>query len=771
MSLKKYPSWCIVLLIYIIIIIIFLLNEWAYGPYFYDFKLQHFRIVEGLRNYYLQTNVLFSNFIPEMGMGIPTSLLSYYGYSNPIIILLIFLKFIPVTLFFPLILCFSATLSTYSMYKILDELDSDIKYSLSIIYGFVPVLIYHSYYHPMFVSFLPFFTLSLYYMIKIIKFNKSHVQFIFLITLSYLMNITFSLQMLYYQLIFFFFLMYYLNPNKKLKLFIDFIILYLISLLVGVAFFYQQLPYMFSTGYDSAKVEILLFDIKGFLAMFSNGYMSRSGFFVILLIWGLFSNKKRFVFISSTLLLTMITPFIQYALTLFDYVHLKSLIYSNPLLYIYIGLIASKIKKSQLIILYVINLVFIYINVSKEYAYFMFMLSTVQFLYLYLKNYKFITVFIIIYLTLFNTGTINNYDSKAPLVSTCGDSNNVEVVLYETNVLCANKINPLSYLSVNSKYYLNLFNDYLPVDRVNKAINVTKQVFNNKIMKNLFFVGDQSNNVFNLVLKDDTFDDSLLDEANKDDRLYMIYQNVYTENAQKINNEGFNNGEVIYEWSGEFNPTDLNYNVTEVLNSEEFKKNNVYSLKYVFVNNSDKEFTVKLNNKTSELFNQGYGKETTGYINFDAESITDESSVVFSSDPGHTLKEIKVTKFNVKKQKMYEYKKVDNFKLIHGKGYSFDYNTDDIYILNSIVPFDKNFNIKLDGKIIEKKLINKAFLGAELPAGKHSVEITYKMKFSGLFMFISISTISILIIYLYLENKGIKVFRFLKKFMKIIIRG
>ena len=47
------------------------------------------------------------------------------------------------------------------------------------------------------------------------------------------------------------------------------------------------------------------------------------------------------------------------------------------------------------------------------------------------------------------------------------------------------------------------------------------------------------------------------------------------------------------------------------------------------------------------------------------------------------------------------------------------------YIVTSI-PYDEGFTIKVNNKIVDKKIVNKAFLGAKLNPGKYDIEISYK---------------------------------------------
>ena len=62
---------------------------------------------------------------------------------------------------------------------------------------------------------------------------------------------------------------------------------------------------------------------------------------------------------------------------------------------------------------------------------------------------------------------------------------------------------------------------------------------------------------------------------------------------------------------------------------------------------------------------------------------------------------------------------------------------EDGYFILSI-PYDKGFNIKLDGKEIDYELVDTSFIGFEINKGKHSISISYSAPFSSLAKLISI---------------------------------
>ena len=71
------------------------------------------------------------------------------------------------------------------------------------------------------------------------------------------------------------------------------------------------------------------------------------------------------------------------------------------------------------------------------------------------------------------------------------------------------------------------------------------------------------------------------------------------------------------------------------------------------------------------------------------------------------------------------------------------------YFVTSI-PYDEGFTIKVDNKIVEKQIVNKAFLGFKLDKGNHKIEINYRAPYQRIGLILSIIgviTFTIILIY------------------------
>lgn len=76
----------------------------------------------------------------------------------------------------------------------------------------------------------------------------------------------------------------------------------------------------------------------------------------------------------------------------------------------------------------------------------------------------------------------------------------------------------------------------------------------------------------------------------------------------------------------------------------------------------------------------------------------------------------------------------------------------DGYLVTSI-PYDIGFTIKIDEKIVEKQIVNTAFLGTKIQKGNHKIEIIYESPLLKEGKIISILGITAFIIIAFKENK------------------
>lgn len=76
--------------------------------------------------------------------------------------------------------------------------------------------------------------------------------------------------------------------------------------------------------------------------------------------------------------------------------------------------------------------------------------------------------------------------------------------------------------------------------------------------------------------------------------------------------------------------------------------------------------------------------------------------------------------------------------------------------LSTSIPYDKNWNIYIDGKKVETCKINISLLGARITPGNHRVDIIYKLKSFNIGVIISTACFLFLLIYVIQRNCGIK---------------
>ncbi len=80
-------------------------------------------------------------------------------------------------------------------------------------------------------------------------------------------------------------------------------------------------------------------------------------------------------------------------------------------------------------------------------------------------------------------------------------------------------------------------------------------------------------------------------------------------------------------------------------------------------------------------------------------------------------------------------------------------NLDTSSYLVTTIPYDEGFTIYLDDKPIDKILVNKAFIGANIPSGNHTIKITYHTPWLNIGKIISLIGLLLYIIIIITDNK------------------
>ena len=124
-----------------------------------------------------------------------------------------------------------------------------------------------------------------------------------------------------------------------------------------------------------------------------------------------------------------------------------------------------------------------------------------------------------------------------------------------------------------------------------------------------------------------------------------------------------------------------------------------------------------------------------------------ESQIKFNDIMFYTLD---LTKFKNQIEKLNEYEtlNITDYKIDYIKG---NVNVTDNKLLYTSIPYDKGWNIKVDGKEVQPVKIFDSLIGIELSAGTHEIEFKYIPR--GLYVGAGVSIVSLLLFIILRKKK------------------
>lgn len=161
--MKKYKIELLLLLLVTIICSIFLLYYGTFGTDV-DWLNQHSVFPDYFRRRFYQTGQLFPSLALQLGGGENIYRGSYYGLYSPVYLLSYLLPFVKMSDYVIGVSMLNIAVSVVLMYRWLMSVDLGQKLSTwgACVYLFATPILYHSYVHCMFVSYMPFLILGLF---------------------------------------------------------------------------------------------------------------------------------------------------------------------------------------------------------------------------------------------------------------------------------------------------------------------------------------------------------------------------------------------------------------------------------------------------------------------------------------------------------------------------------------------------------------------------------------------------------------------------------
>ncbi len=129
-----------------------------------DWLDQHSVIPDYFRRLFYATGNIFPQFAPNIGGGQNIYNFAYYGLFNPIILISYALPFVRMDNYIMIVSLIGIGIGAVLLYRWLlhNEFSKNLSFVLACMYIFAVPIIYHSYIHIMFVSYMPFMIMALY---------------------------------------------------------------------------------------------------------------------------------------------------------------------------------------------------------------------------------------------------------------------------------------------------------------------------------------------------------------------------------------------------------------------------------------------------------------------------------------------------------------------------------------------------------------------------------------------------------------------------------
>lgn len=801
MNKKDYRNIFIILAIIGIYIISCFVNGYSYISEV-DYISQHYRIPEYLRLLFYSNGNLFPSFALNLGGGQNIFYLAYHGLLSPITFISYLFPFIKMQYFIVGINIILLFLSIIFFYKWLrKKFDTNVSTMASFIFAFSGPLIYHTHRHIMFNNYMFLLVLGLIFTDLYFDRNKKS-PLIFVVFLIIMMSFYYSVVAIVticiYALYKYLSSVKEININKLIKEALKFIMMMVIPILMACILLLPTI-YAIKNGRSDTLSSINLFNTlipsfridNFFYKSYSVGLSSILIYSVINLF--LSRDKKNIILgiISSILLLF---PFICYALNGFMYIDGKCFIPLLPLLVYIIAIFIDNIKSNKynynllFTITYIVMMIIALTNLNYKYLWLFVIdnacLFTGLMLFKYRKKFVLLEIPVIVFCImsclfinsfdrLVSSDKIKKIDSINSSVSIDYDKSyrvsNTSYLLEDVNnVLDSNYFTTSIYSSLENKYYTNFVRNIFKNDIYNKdyhTITNTNNILFNLYMGNKYLINDnkldnylEANNYAysighsnNNLMSKKEFDsleypytiDALMRYTIVDKDIDNVYDSKIMEYDKDIS--------LIYS-NFSFDKINDNY-VFDVTNNGYIKlklddevKDKVLMISFDMNYNEKFDTSITINNIKNTLAYKNWKYHNNNYTFHYVLNNTNDLGISISK--GH---------YEISNIKIYEVD-INNYKSIYYDKFNITDTSNDItgninvtndgYFSMSI-PYDKGFEINVDGNIVDYELVNTSFIGFKIDKGYHDITIKYKPPYAKIGSIISLFGVIIFILFMW----------------------
>lgn len=739
-----------------------------------DFETQHYLIPEYFRNLFYETGDLFPDFAFNLGGGQNIYYLSYYGLFSPIILMSYFLPMIKMLdyLIFIMGVVVIISVSLFYFYLRKNNYSSLISFLCSFIFLCSTPLIFHSNRHIMFVNYMPFLILGFYGIDKYLNENKSFLLIIsvfLMILTSYYFSISGILVLLILALF------KYIKNNKYkfkdifsflLKLLIRFFISIMLSSILILPTLYTLLN---GRGNSSSKYLLSeLFDIKLFM-LHDNYSMGLTYICLIGTIYLFFKRDKAHRLLSLTILLISTIPIFSYILNGFLYISNKVLIPFIPLVLFNLAKFLSIVLKNK----WLKNSIIIYIIFS---SFFLCIKSNMEEILIKKENNNLYEK---------TSSDIRSIDNdfyrinfsfmKDKYINKVSSQDEYKTTIYSSSIN-KNYKDLYNYLFNNSypyrsDYIMNTSNNILFQMYMGEKYLVTdydydyiyEKIYNDKlnIYKNDYTLplGYATNNIIN---------EKDFNKLNYPDNIINMLGKVVTNdktNTKLIKTNQSIKYELISSKNITYKKNSNTYFVTSIedgnikLKLKEDTKDKIIIINFDILENiscSNGDLGIKINDVENILTCKGWKYPNYNY-NFNYSIIGNKDNIldIKFNQGEYSISNIKVSLLDFNLLKNIN-NSIDPFIIDKTKTLG-DQITGNIFVNENSyftlsIPYDKGFNIYVDGEKIDYFKINKYFIGFKINKGNHNIKIIYKAPLKIISIVISIIGIIFFLLILFLEK-------------------
>lgn len=745
-----------------------------------DFLTQHYVIPEYFRSLFYETGDLFPDFTFNLGGGQNIYYLSYYGLFSPLIIISYLLPMIEMIDYIIVMMGLVVLGATFLFYFYLRK--NNYSYLISFLCSFILLcatpFIFHSHRHIMFVNYMPFLIIAFFGIDRFIEKKKSLlliISVLLMILSSYYFSIS-GMIVLFILGIF----KYMKKKNCKFKNIIFFsfkvVLRFLVSILISSVLILPTLYTLLNgrgvggSGYELSE----LFDINIF--MLHDNYSIGLTYICFLgTIFMFFRRGKENRLLSLIILLVSTLPIFCYILNGFLYVSNKVLIPFIPLVLLNIAdflniIFKNKWFKNSAIVYIILSSFLLCIssnmdeelisnyevnyNLYEEYSRYVNKIASEEVVRINgtFMNDRYVNKIASIneykttiysssinknYRDLYNSLFNNSYPYRSDYIM--NTSNNILFQMYmgEKYLITDEKYDYI-YEKIDGDNYFNVYkNNYvLPIGYA------TNKIINTKEFNEL----EYPENIINMLGRVVTNEKTNIDIIDVDD--------------EKLNFNILSSRNISYEESDDLYVIDSNDDGRITLKVGEDTKDKLIIINFDILKDascSNGDLGIKINNVENILTCKGWKYPNNNY-NFNYVVLgNDDDMLNISFDKGlYKIGNIEMylVDFNLIKDIN---KEIDPFILDKNKTKgdkivgNIEVQEDGYFTLS--VPYDKGFNVYVDGEKNDYLKMNGYFIGFEISQGSHEIEIIYEAPLKKVSIFFSLIGIIFCIIGCLFENK------------------